>query len=247
MNVICTKSTKKLIKDATYKVASLNNFNSKSYAFFRPTIRIYLNDNTIHTFSLESFKPTVGDTFQQINWMCPDYKSVIEEREQMKIDKNLKSGDYVIPVHDGLKTVVKGRKYKVTEVTVNEHKSSSGYVSWTDIKIKLEGSNRFYTSYNFRKCTNQETRELSLSEIFDESVDTEKVNRYKRKFDYLSESEKRDILIELFVNSSYDKYRNNMDIFQWIIEKTGKSYKVVDSDLDLIRNLTISEVVELLK
>ena len=132
MYAICIKPTSKLIKGATYKVVNFNNTNTKGYAFFKPTIRIYLNESTIQTFSLTIFKPTDCDDFAQINWVCPDYQIVLNEREQMKIDRDLKSGDYVVPTHDGLKTLVKGRKYKVDDVRILDHKSSTGAIRWTD-------------------------------------------------------------------------------------------------------------------
>ena len=183
MNVIAIKSTKKLNKDGVYKVASLQNQNTRSSPYFTPTVRIYLRDNSVQTFSLSGFKPESGTTFPNIIWMDSDYQQMLNERDQMKIDKNLKSGDYVVPVHDGLKTLIKGRKYKVNEVVSHDQLSSRGTVSWTDIKIKLEGSQRLYVAYNFRKCTSQEVREISLKELFDEKSETEKVNRFKRKFD----------------------------------------------------------------
>ena len=137
MNVICVRPTKRLVKNATYKVASFQNQNTKGYSYFRSTIKIYLTEDNIQTFPLNSFKPTVGDTFQQIIYISPEYRLLLEERDQIKIDKDLKGGDYVVPTNDGLKTLVKGRKYKVKDVRVIETKSSFGVVTWTDIKIKL--------------------------------------------------------------------------------------------------------------
>jgi hypothetical protein len=247
MNVICIKPTKRLVKNAIYKVASFQNQNTKGYTFFRATIRIYLTEDNIHTFPLDSFKPASGGDFQQITYISPEFKLVLDERDQMKIDKTLKSGDYVVPTHDGLKTLVKGKKYRVRDVQVIDHKNSSGAVSWTDIKIKLEGSERWYTSWNFRKCTNQEAREISLKSLFDEDVDVEKVNKHKRKFDYHTDEEKVSMLLRFIISSANDRYRNQMDIIDWTIEKTADKYSLKKEDFDLVKTLTLEQILEIIK
>lgn len=247
MNVICIKPTTKLVKNGTYKAVFINNHNTKGYTFFRPTIRIYLTDQSIQTFPLQNFKSIDGIDFPQTNWVCPDYQLILNEREQTKIDKNLKSGDYVIPLYDSLKTLVRGRIYKVREVKVHEHKSSTGYVSWTDIKIKLDGSERFYSSWNFRKCTNQESREIGLKQIFDEQTNTETVGKYKRKFDYYTDDEKKKLLLEFVVGSANDRFRNQMDIIDWAVSKSAKQYKLNRSDFEKINLITIDELMSILK
>jgi hypothetical protein len=243
MNVICIKPTKRLVKDATYKVAYLQNSNAKNYGLSRSVVRIYLNDNSVQTFPLSSFKPTSGATFPQIAWVCPEYQQILDERESTKIDKNLKSGDYVIPLYDSLKTLVRGRKYKVKEVKINDHKNTYGVVGWSDIKIKLEGSERFYSSFNFRKCSISESREIGLSELFDESPAIEKVNKYKRKFDYYTTEEKIKILITCLLESANDRFRNQMDIIDWCINKTSKQFKLTREDFDVIKDLTVTELL----
>ena len=246
MNVTCIKSTSKLVKGATYKVASYTNVNTKGYSFFKPTIRIYLTDNSIHTFHLDYFEPTGGGSFSQISWICPDYKSILDERDQMKIDRNLKAGDYVIPTHDGLKTLVQGKKYKVVDVKILDHKSSTGHISWTDITVQLEGSKRYYAGYNFRKCTSQEAREISLKTLFDEKTDTEKVNKHKRKFDYFTEEEKSKLLIKFILTSSNDRSRNKMDIIDWTIEKTAKHYSLKRGDFEMLRGKEFLDCLDLI-
>lgn len=240
MNVICIKPTKKLVKNATYRVASFSNDNNKKSPYFRPIIRIYLTDNVVTAFPLESFRPTDSTDFQQINWICPEYSQVLEEKQQMKIDATLKPGDYIIPLYDSLKTLIKGRKYKVKEVLVDKSQ-------WGGVRIKLVGSERWYTSWHFRRCTNQEMREISLKNLFDESTDTEVVNRFKRKFDYLSDEEKKDILIKIFFQSYLDRYRNNSDVIDWSINKVGSTYNLKNEDFDIILDTSIRDIIEFLK
>jgi hypothetical protein len=188
-----------------------------------------------------------GGDFPNNNWICPDYQILLNEREQTKIDKTLKSGDYVIPLYDSLKTLIRGRTYKVKEVKFNDHKSSTGYTSWTDIKIKLDGSERWYTSWNFRRCTNQETRDIGLKEIFDEATNTEKVNKHKRKIDYYEDDDKKKLLLEFLVSASNDRFRNQMDIIDWAVTKSAKQYKLVREDFESVIGLTIEEFLQILK
>jgi len=171
----------------------------------------------------------------------------LDLKEQMKIDKTLKSGDYVVPIHDSLKTLIRGKKYKVKDVNFVDQKSSYGSTTWTDIKIKLYGSERWYTSWNFRKCTSQEVREISLNSLFDESTGTETVNKYKRKFDYFTIDEKKELLLKFLVLSANDRYRNSMDILDWTIQKTGFNYSLNKEDFDLINDLKISDILQILK
>jgi hypothetical protein len=247
MNVVCIKSSKRLVKNATYRVAYLNNQNTKGYSHFTPTVRIYLTDNSIQTFPLSSFKPEVGPDFANIQWFCPDHRAELDLKDQMKIDKRLKAGDYVVPNYDNLKTLIRGRKYKVKEVNFTDHKSSLGATTWTDIKIKLEGSQRWYIGWNFRKCSNQETREISLSSLFDESTGTETVNKHRRKFDYFTEEEKKVLLLKFVVSASNDRYRNSMDIIDWTIDKTASQYSLNRTDFELISDLKMLEILNLIK
>lgn len=246
MKVVCIKPNSKLIKGSTYKVVSYNNSNSSKSSYFRPTIRIYITENSIQVFPLQNFKPENSDTFPNIQWICPDYQLLLNERESTKVDENLKSGDYVIPLYDHLKTLIKGRKYKVEEVKIHNHKSSSGY-GWTDIKIKLVGSNRFYTAWNFRKCTAQESREIGISQLFDERVDLEEVNKFKRKFDYFEDTDKIKLLLNFIIESSNDRYRHQMDIIDWAIFKSANKYKLTREDFELIKDLSLSEMLNILK
>lgn len=241
MNVICIKSTTKLIKGATYKVVHLSNSNTHKSSYFRPIIRIRLNDNTIQTFPLGNFQPTSGTSFPSITWTCPEYQSQMSELQQTKIDNTIKSGDYVVPLYDNLKTLVKGRKYKITEVNTTTHRT------WTTVKLKLEGSDRFYNSYNFRKCTAQESRDIGLSAIFDEQIDTVKVNKFKRKFDYYSDDEKIKLLLQFICESANDRYRHQMDIIDWAISKTSVKFKLNREDFSSILNLSLIQILDVLK
>jgi hypothetical protein len=243
MNVICIKPTKKLVKNATYKVAYLKNINTNYSAYFQPSLKIYLTDNSIHSFPLSSFKLVTGKDFPNIEWFSPEYSNDLNLRDQTKIDKNLKSGDYVIPLYDSLKTLIKGRIYKVKEVRVNENK----YSSWADVKIKLDGSHRYYSSWNFRKCTHQESREIGLKQIFDEKVETEKVNRHKRKFDYYNDDEKKMLLIKFIVESANDRFRHQSSVIDWAVLKSATKYKLTKEDFDVVLNIPISEMLEMIK
>lgn len=241
MNVKCIKSSSRLIKGASYKCVSISNNNVRKSAYFRPSIRIYLTDSSIQTFPLTSFKPLDSDDFSEINWICPDYQILLNEREQTKIDKSLEPGDYVVPLFDNLKTLIKGRQYKVVDVQKDVKQT------WGNIKIKLEGSYRFYASWNFRKCTNQEAREIGLNQIFDEQTNTEKVNKHKRKFDYYNDEDKKILLLKFITESANDKFRHQSSIIEWAILKSAIKYKLTKEDFDSILDLKVSEMIDILK
>lgn len=244
MNVICLKASSKLVKGGVYKLVYFNNDNSKKNPYFRPILRIYLNEFSIQSFPLENFKLEDGSKFTETIWTCPDYQLKLNEREQTKIDKNIKVGDYVIPLYDSLKTLIRGRTYKVSEVKFHDHKNNLGQITWTDIKIKLEGSQRWYVAWNFRKCSNQESRDINLKQLFDEKTNTETVNRHKRKFDFFDESDKKKLLIQFIIASASDRFRNQMDIIDWAITKSAKNYKLTRSDFEPIMLMSVSEIIK---
>jgi hypothetical protein len=244
MNVICIRPTKKLVKNATYKVAYLKNINTNYSAYFQPSLKIYLTDNSIHSFPLSSFKLVTGKDFPNIEWFSPEYSNDLNLIDQTKIDKNLKVGDYVVPIYDNLKTLVKDRKYKVKDINILAVKSKWGVSSWNNIKIKLEGSDRWYTSWNFKKCTSQEAREINLNSLFNESTETETVGKYKRKFDYYTPDEKVKLICKLVLISANDKFRNSMDIIDWTIEKSGDTYKLNRDDFNLIDGIKLVDFLK---
>ena len=83
--------------------------------------------------------------------------------------------------------------------------------------------------------------------LFDESIDVEKVNKHKRKFDYYSEEEKISMLIRFVVTSANDRFRNQMDIIDWTVEKTANRYSINKEDFDSVRNMTLEQILEILK
>jgi len=237
MYVKCIKSTTKLVKDATYKCMMYFNDNTTNIRYFHPTVKIYLTEDLIQSFSLKYFKPIDRENFDTINWISDEYKIHITEIDQTKIDKNLKVGDYVIPLHGGYRTIIKGKKYKVSAV-----KTVSNRVS-----LRIEGSNRWYTGYYFRKCSHQESREIQLNDLFDEPKMTIKLNPKKRKIDYFTDIEKKVILLQMICDSVSDRYRNKLDIIDWCIFRKGKDYKLNREDFDQIIDLSVREILSILE
>jgi hypothetical protein len=90
-------------------------------------------------------------------------------------------------------------------------------------------------------------REIGLNELFDEKSETEKVNRFKRKFDYLTPEEKKLVLLKHIIVSANDRFRNSMDIIDWTIEKTGKTYNIKTSDFEDLKTLTLTDILDILK
>jgi hypothetical protein len=78
-------------------------------------------------------------------------------------------------------------------------------------------------------------------------VDIEKVNKHKRKFDYYNDEEKISMLLRFVVTSANDRFRNQMDIIDWTVEKTANRYSINKEDFDSVRNMTLEQILEILK
>jgi hypothetical protein len=73
------------------------------------------------------------------------------------------------------------------------------------------------------------------------------VGKYKRKFDYYTDDEKKKLLLEFVVGSANDRFRNQMDIIDWAVSKSAKQYKLNRSDFETINLITIDELMSILK
>ena len=164
----------------------------------------------------------------QINYVSPNHTPV----ERFDVT-TLKANDIVVCNSDKYKYLLKGGKYRVLEVADAN--------TWT-AQIRLEGYSRFirFNSWSFRKLSLQETREIALSQIFNQpenfSVD------FIRKFE--KENNKTKILLQALSKSILDPYRHEYGVLDWTIEKT-KNQDLKKDDFNEIMNMTLSEVLKL--
>jgi hypothetical protein len=239
MRVKSLVDTGKLIKGAIYDVYRLQNVKKNSY-YTRGYLTIQFKNGKSSTFTVHNFTMEDGSSIPEINWVSDSQKSEWSDYETTKIKQdNIKKGDFVVYNRNISVNLIRGKKYLVTDVKTQKQGS------WINIHIKVEGSNRFYQSYNFRKCTVAEIREMSLNSILsdDNKIDVEIIEKGIRKIDKLSKEKKEKELIRVLLTSMADPYRHNLSVIEWSIKKTGKNYKLNENDFNEVLKLTTEELI----
>jgi hypothetical protein len=227
MRVISLKSNTKLLKGVAYEADSFNNTATGS-RWGQHRIRIQFPSGGYGSYLCKNFTDTSGNPLPQISYVSPNHTPV----ERFDVT-TLKANDIVVCNSDKYKYLLKGGKYRVLEVADAN--------TWT-AQIRLEGYSRFirFNSWSFRKLSLQETREIALSQIFNQpenfSVD------FVRKFD--KENNKTKILLQALSKSILDPYRHEYGVLDWTIEKT-KNQGLKKDDFNEIMNMPLSEVLKL--
>ena len=228
MNVKSLKSNRKLIKGHTYETEYFNNDNTNNNArwYFG---RILIKD--IGTYRCGDFTTSDGQPLPQINY------DVRVKKEPIKAS-DLKKGDIIVCKSDNrFKYLIKGGKYRIEGVKANPGSWGGGG------DIKLEGYKRWlaWNEWNFRKLSLQESRDLALSQIFDQEENFSV--EFKRKFEQSKDKER--VLIETIAKSILDKYRHELDVLDWGIEKNGQTYNMTREDFEPLMDKPLREVLEI--
>jgi hypothetical protein len=227
MRVISLKSNTKLLKGVAYEADSFNNTATGS-RWGQHRIRIQFPSGGYGSYLCKNFTDTSGNPLPQISYVSPNHTPF-----EIFDVTTLKANDIVVCNSDKYKYLVKGGKYRISEVADAN--------TWT-AQIRLEGYSRFirFNSWSFRKLSLQETREIALSQIFNQpenfSVD------FVRKFE--KENNKTKILLQALSKSILDPYRHEYGVLDWTIEKT-KNQDLKKDDFNEIMNMTLSEVLKL--
>jgi hypothetical protein len=231
MRVICKTNTRKLVKGATYEVVRLWNTSSTS----RPRISI----KGIGTFITKNFTQIDGTPLPQIDWVDKS----IEQRPDnpyIKDPENLKKGDVLVCKWDS-KYLCSGKKYRISEVRVTDRKYTSS--SYKETKIKIEGFNTWLNPYRFRYPNTEESRDLSLNEIFD-NPEKLSIDKSIRKIDTMDESKRKKVILSCIFQSMLDPYRNNLTTLEWTVQKSGRKWDIKDTDIEPYLNLKLSDIIE---
>lgn len=223
MKVICKKGSTKLVKGLVYDADWFDNTKNLTSHWQRQTIRI----RGFGTFLCKNFTDTSGNPLPEIVYNNPQAPQA-EPRFNIS---ELKKNDIIVCKSDRYKYLVKGGKYRISEIKdVN---------TWS-ANIKLEGYNRWirFSTWAFRKLSIQESRDLALSQIFNqpENFSVE----FVRKFD--KESNKTKVLLQALAKSILDPYRHEYDVVNWTIEKT-KYQDLRIEDFQEMLNKPLSEVL----
>jgi len=227
MQVISLKSNSKLLKGMTYEAYSFDNsLPSPSQRYPRQSIEI----KGFGWYLCKNFTDTNGNPLPNTKYTNPNRPT----RTVITSDvSGLKPGDIVVCNSDKFKYLVKNGKYRVVSV--------KNTTTWS-ADIKLEGYSRSikFTNWAFRKLSLQESRELALSQVFDqpENFSVE----FVRKFD--KEQNKSKVLLQALAKSILDPYRHQLDVIDWTIAKT-KYQGFTKEDFENILNLPLSEVLKM--
>ena len=228
MKVKSLKSNRKLIKGQIYDTEFFVNdpIAAGNNQWYRG--RIHIKDRG--TYQCVDFTTTDGQPLPSVTY---DVRIKVEPTKA----SDLKKGDIVVCKSDAhFKYLIKGGKYRIEDVKIE----TGGY---GDGNIKLEGYKRWlsWKSWNFRKLSLQESRDLALSQIFDseENFSVE----FKRKFEQSKDKEK--ILIETIAKSILDKYRHEFDILDWGIDKNGKVFDMTREDFEPLMDKPLREILSI--
>lgn len=232
MRVICKTNTSKLVKGATYEVARLWNKNSGSRA--RVSIKGF------GSYVVKNFTQMDGTPLPQIDWEDPSIKNTHWNAGYIKDPETLKKGD-IIACRWDTKYLTAGKKYRISEVNTVER--TYGSSKHKETKIKVEGFNRWLNPWRFRTLSQEETRDLSLNEIFD-SHESYNVDKSIRKIDTVSKELSRKVILNTLFNSITDPHRNNLSVIDWAAQKLGRKWDLNQDDFKPYLELTINQIIE---
>ena len=235
MNVICKKSTTKLIKGATYEVdLLLNNGSNPSWQEGRIRVK-----GVTGFFTVNNFTSMDGGEVQKVN------VGTISVRQFLKFE-DLQVGDILICTSDHYKTLLKNGYYKIERLDSIDRPSRYGNSTYVhkEQKIKLEGVKRTlkFTSWNFRKMSVQELRDANLNEILNNESLNVISSPISRKFDYLENQEQA--LFENLCLSVLDKNRHKLSIVDWTCEKLGNKLGLKPDDFSKLLEMPLKNILE---
>lgn len=245
MKVISNKNSKKLVKGAVYEALKINNLKGINSGYFRPYIKIKINENTDSDFIVKNFTLEDGNPIPEINWESTTYKSIIDNISKTKIStiNPPKIGEYVKYIGTSHKNLEYNNKYRISNIREEEVKSSYGINPRKVYDIQVEGSSRFYMSHYFIKCNTQEISEISINNIFDEDNSVKKIDKNSRKIDQYDLDTRERILTRLLIKSILDINRNNMSVVEWAC-KNESFFSVTKDDFNQILNKSLLSILE---
>ncbi len=236
MKVIAKKDTKRIVKGCKYDVIKITGD------------RIFIKIGTNRAYlSINNFTTIDGKPVPQNNWTSPEYnQSNINYRETLINDvRLLKKGDIVVGRSD-TKKFTKDKMYKVADIYWEEIPTNWGS-KYTKQKIKIEGYNRWLSTYGFRLCTAQEKRNISLGNIFGDDtikVETDFSEKF-RKIDTIEDvNEKNKAIISCIASAILDPSKNSISTLEWAVQKRGKDFGLTMDDIKPFLNKKLSDLVK---
>jgi hypothetical protein len=225
MNIRAIKDSSSLIKGHLYEVASIWNTNGNG--------RVTLVD-TGGTHFVSYFTDTSGKALPSINAHYQD-THISTKFEDLSV------GDLVVCNSKGHKTLTYGKMYRVEDLISKKNKF------YTESKIKLEGVSRVYSynSWNWRKLTKDEQRDIHLLEVLDNKTPDIVKSVITDKFSAMPNPE-----IELFTaisESVVDRKRHHFGLIEWYCRTVpGKRMNAKPEDFERIMDMPLRDIIKLI-
>ena len=241
MIVVCNRATKRLIKGHRYEVKSLYNDGTNSRY---QEGKIFIDG--VGGFVVSGFRTTDGKELPKVNYIS---NTVSQPRFESYKFEELSKGDILVCRSSNYKTFVKDGRYKV-ESLESKSKSRTGWngtiTTYTENYIKFEGIKRKmkFNVWSFRKLNTDESREISLSHLLDGEDPKFIIDASKRNIDLVED--KDDVLLKNLAKAILDPNRHHLTITQWA-EKIGDKLNIESSDYNDYMNLTLSQVLSMIK
>lgn len=230
MIVIRKTSTTNLIKGARYTVQNL--WNGPNCPRWRQgKIRLV----GLGVYAVRGFTDINGNPVPNINYQNPN----IQNTPSLE-GKDISDGDILVCLSDRYKILTKGSMYKVEKVIKKE---IGGTYPRVEYYIKFEILNRKirFWSWNFRKLTTQEIRDLSINDILGEKNKIVTDPSIK-KIDLVPNKDK--LLIQLLAKTILDDKRHQLSPIDWCCQKVAKNWDLIPDDFNDIMGLTVKEIFE---
>jgi hypothetical protein len=242
MNVICKKSTTRLVKGLRYEVEAL--YNSGTNGSYYLEGKVWLKG--FGRFAVNNFTDTDGKELPKIDIPLPT-----RIREELLKFSDLEKGDILVCTTDGYKTLVKDGMYRVEDLTTKSTprntRSGTGLPPYVESFVKLEGIKRKlkFSSYRFRKLSTLESREIALNKIL--LGETEKVinSTIVRKIDLLPN--KQETLVKILCKSILDPMRHQLSITDWGIQQVSKKIDLLPSDFSELMDMPLKDILRLVE
>lgn len=226
MKIKAIKNTTALIKGYTYEVVRMYNANPNGHG------RVWVKEmegslNVCH------FTDMSGNPLPNTNYGDVAYESV-------KFN-DIERGDILVCKSKSHKSLVYGKMYRVEDLIVEKRN-----YNYAVNKIRLEGVKKtfMYNSWNWRKLSKDEVRDLSLLDLLENKEPDIVKEVVVDKFDAMENTE-----VELFravAQSMVDKKRHHLGLIDWYCRiPLGVKMNAKPEHFERILDMPLREIIRM--
>ncbi len=213
MKVIAINGSKRVIKGNEYEILYLYNSGRRGHLAL---------EEVTGSFNVDSFRKLDGSEIDKI-----DIPRITTRRMTLS---ELEVGDILVCTSHNI-ALARGGFYKIEKKNTNND------------TVKLEGIDRAYKYYNFRKASTQEGREINLEKVINKNdvlIKTKKL----RKIDYFENIELE--LMKVISMSILDVNRHKLDITDWAITMSAKKLGLLREDFNELKEMKLKDILSLI-